>query len=104
MSDREKEAADILAELERLGVTVEANGEGVHYSPANAVSPYLHGRMVELKQEIVSVLAPESQKAKAERVNPFEKANFAKPVGGDERTRAAAHILRDVEFLDKLRS
>lgn len=49
-------AADLLAELNERGITVEARGDRLRYSPPSAVTPDLADRMKARKGELLAIL------------------------------------------------
>ena len=50
-------AADLLAELDRLGIRLEADGQRLRYRPREKVTADLAGRMKMHKAELLALLA-----------------------------------------------
>jgi hypothetical protein len=46
----------IIADLTRLGIRLEANGDRLRYSPRSAVTPDLANRMETHKSELLAIL------------------------------------------------
>lgn len=53
-------AHDLLADLDRRGINIEAHGDRLRYSPRSAVTPDLAGRMKALKAALLAILAGET--------------------------------------------
>ena len=49
-------ATQLIADLDRLGVQLEAQGERLRYSPRSAVTPDLAGRLKTHKAELLAIL------------------------------------------------
>jgi hypothetical protein len=54
-------ASDLLSDLQRAGVRLEAVGERLRYFPRSAVTPELVARLREHKAELLAVLRPEPE-------------------------------------------
>jgi hypothetical protein len=52
-------AHDLLTELDRRGITLQAHGDRLRYSPRSAVTPDLAGRMKAHKAALLAILASE---------------------------------------------
>ena len=53
-------AAEVIADLTRLGIRLEAHGDRLRFSPRSAVTPDLAERMKAHKVELLAILRPES--------------------------------------------
>ena len=53
-------AAQLMADLTRLGIRLEAHGDRLRYSPRSAVTPDLAERMTAHKAELLALLRPEA--------------------------------------------
>ena len=53
-------AADLITDLARLGIRIEAHGDRLRYSPRSAVTPDLARRMKAHKGELLAILRPEA--------------------------------------------
>lgn len=49
---------ELLADLERLGITIEARGDRLRYSPISAVTPELIDRLKSHKAELLAMMLP----------------------------------------------
>jgi hypothetical protein len=54
-------AAELLAELDRLGIQLEADGEHLRFRPREAVTADLAGRMKMHKAELLALLAKRAE-------------------------------------------
>jgi len=52
-------AAALLAELAQLGITIEAHGDRLRYSPRSSVTPDLADRLKAHKRELLAMLTAE---------------------------------------------
>jgi hypothetical protein len=53
-------AADLITDLARLGIRIEAQGDRLRYSPRSAVTPDLAERMKANKRGLLAILRPEA--------------------------------------------
>ena len=60
-------AAQLMADLTRLGIRLEAHGDRLRYSPRSAVTPELVDRMKAHKPELLAMLQPEGDESRERR-------------------------------------
>ena len=76
-------AADLLLDLSRLGIRLEADGERLRYFPRSVLTPNLLGRLKAHKAELLTMLRPApSTKPEPEIAphRPVQKLQKPKPV------------------------
>ena len=69
-------ARDLLAELNQRGITIEAHGDRLRYSPRSAVTPDLAQRMKAHKAALLAILAGETWQPEAS-ISDWHDANEA---------------------------
>ena len=55
-------AAELIDDLARLGITIEAHADRLRYSPRSAVTPDLLGRLKDHKAELLAILRAKCDK------------------------------------------
>lgn len=56
-------AAQLMTDLARLGICIEAHGDRLRYSPRSAVTPDLADRMKAHKRELLAILSPDAERS-----------------------------------------
>lgn len=56
-------AAQLMTDLARLGIRIEAHGDRLRYSPRSAVTPVLADRMKAHKGELLAILSPDAERS-----------------------------------------
>ena len=70
-------AADLMTDLARLGIRIEAHGDRLRYSPRSAVTPDLTARMKAHKPELLAILRGDTPEASADDLADEPKADNA---------------------------
>ena len=65
-------AAELLIELNRLGVKLVANGERLRFTPKEKVTPELLEKLKVSKQELLTILRRKTKVAKINVLDAFE--------------------------------
>ena len=73
-------AHDLLAELDQRGITIEAHGGRLRYSPRSAVTPDLADRMKAHKGELLALLRPKTEAPNDQRFDDW--IELRRPDGG----------------------
>ena len=96
-------AADLLAELDGLGIQLKADGERLHYRPRERVTADLAARMKAHKAELLALLNPASMPdiepddlPETWRELYEERAAIREYDGGQSRKHAEAEALREI--------
>ena len=74
----EKSASDLMVDLARLGIQLEAHGDRLRYSPRSAVTPDLADRMKAHKAELLAILRPEIEAPNDQRFDDWPEHTLAR--------------------------